>query len=400
MEKLASLSQRVTVDDLVALAERASGLLTRLRSSTLRPDQRKHPPRFTGAQVQQMLGLSKATFQRRLEGGKFPAGERVNASKRLFSVKDVREMFRTDEHPLLRPEGEEAAIVTVPNFKGGVSKTTTVATLGQYLALRGHNVLMIDLDPQGTLTMLMGLLPDTDLSSDDTALPALIGDEATIDRVIRETYWPGLDLVPAAVGLSEAEFFLPAQQARDPQFRFYEMLEKALVNARKHYDVILCDTAPALSYTTLNGIMCADGLIVPLPPAAPDFASSTQFFRIFTDIAKHFAEKLGAKREFSFVNVLLTRVDSQDPTLQAMRTLIADAYGKLMMPVQVPRTVATKAAAIDFGTVYDIERYEGSAKTIARARSAYDEANALVEQSIAGVWAQRRSDREVRNGTP
>ena len=104
--------------------------------------------------------------------------------------------------------------IAVGNFKGGVSKTTTAMALAQGLSLRGHRVLAIDTDPQGSLTTLFGVLPDTMVEDEQTIAPIVYGDETSVRSAIQTTYWDGIDLIAAAPSLFGAEFVLPARQPR------------------------------------------------------------------------------------------------------------------------------------------------------------------------------------------
>jgi chromosome partitioning protein len=159
----------------------------------------------------------------------------------------------------MRPPGQKAITVAVGNFKGGVSKTTSAMILAQGLSLRGHRVLAIDTDPQGSLTTLHGILPETEVDAEMTIGPLCEGSETDIRYAIRSTYWEGIDLIAAAPFLFSAEFALPARQMRDPSSRFWDVLNAGLDSVRDLYDVIVIDTPPSLSYVTINALWAADG---------------------------------------------------------------------------------------------------------------------------------------------
>jgi chromosome partitioning protein len=92
--------------------------------------------------------------------------------------------------------------VAVANFKDGVAKTTTAVLLARYLTLRGYRVLSVDLDSQASQTSLFGLQPDTDVEPEETLYPVFRGETDSLDKCIRPTYWPRLDIVSANLSLS------------------------------------------------------------------------------------------------------------------------------------------------------------------------------------------------------
>lgn len=184
-----------------------------------------------------------------------------------------------------------------------------------------------------------------------------------------------------------AEFALPARQSNDPGFEFWRVLDRGLDNAREKYDVIIIDTPPSLSYVTINALLAADGLIVPLPPSALDFASSSQFWELFSDLTNQLLRNRGQDKNFEFIDVLLSRVESSDTASTVVRQWILEAYGDKVLPIEIPKTSATATASAEFGTVYDLPRGSINAKTFDRARDAYDRMCELVEQQIQAVWA-------------
>ena len=282
--------------------------------------------------------------------------------------------------------------VTVANFKGGVAKTTTAVALAQGLSLRGHRVLLVDLDPQGSATTLFGVLPDTEVDVENTAMPLFAGDEEDLSYAIRSTYWPCVDLVCAAPLLFGAEFALPARQSSDPGFEFWRVLDRGLDQARTNYDVIVIDTPPALSYVTINALMAADGVLMPVPPSALDFASSAQFWDLFSDLCNQLIRARGQDKTFEFIDVLLSRVESSDAASSVVRQWVLEAYGDKVLPIEIPKTAVASTASAEFGTVYDIPKGSINAKTLSRARDAYDRMVELVEQQIEAVWASQVGD--------
>jgi len=379
---------------ITALAERAASMVEQVRAKLLAPEVRKLAPRYSSAQLASLCGVDKAHINYRVGKADLPVGQLTpRGGKREFALPDARKWTREYRSAKMRPLGQKAVTVTVGNFKGGVSKTTSAMVLAQGLSLRGHRVLCIDTDPQGSLTTLHGILPETEVDAEMTIAPLCDGSETDLRYAIRSTYWDGIDLVAAAPFLFSAEFSLPARQMRDPNARFWDVLNVGLEQMRLLYDVIVIDTPPSLSYLTINALWASDGLVVPVPPSGLDFASSAQFWSLLGDLGANLDQQdpKGRGKHFDFLHVLLSRVDQADVAAPAVKQWITATYGEYMLPVEIPKTTVTSNKAAEFATVYDIQKYDGSAKTYKRAADAYDRFVELVEESIVETWRSRVS---------
>ena len=376
-----------SLSDIMEQADRASYLMSEVRSALLAPGRRKTAPTFNATQLAALCEVDRSQVVYRLGKGDLPTGA-INKSgnRREFTLQETQTWVREYRSRRLRPAGAEAICIAVANFKGGVGKTTTTMTLAQGLTLRGHRVLVIDCDPQGSLTTLFGILPDTEVEEAQTILPVCMGQQASIAPAIQSTYWHNLDLVCAAPLLFAAEFGLPARQMREEGFEFWNALNLALDDVRGQYDVVLLDTPPALSYVTINALMASDGILMPLPPNALDAASAAQFWRLFSDLTGDLVMHRGVTKEFDFVRVLLTRVDNQDATAAVVREWIGKTYEGKVLPAEIPKTTVASSSAAEFGTVYDIGRYEGNQRTYKRALDAYDKVTELLEEIIRASW--------------
>ena len=180
---------------------------------------------------------------------------------------------------------------------------------------------------------------------------------------------------------------------QDAGSRFWDVLNQGLEPVRDLYDVIVIDTPPALSYVTINGLWAADGIVVPVPPSGLDFASSAQFWSLLADLGTNLdrQERGGLRKAFDFLHVLLSRVDQADAASPAVRQWIQATYGEFVLPVEIPKTSVTSNKAAEFATVYDVQKYDGSAKAYKRAVDAYDRFVDLVEESVVEAWRARAS---------
>jgi chromosome partitioning protein len=144
-----------------------------------------------------------------------------------------------------------ANVIALANQKGGVAKTTTTLNLGVALRELGHRVLVIDLDPQGNLTMSQGMNPD----AIERSMFDVLVHRIPISDVIKSVE---VDIAVASIDLAGAELALSALIGRE------RALDKALVEVRDRYDYVLIDTPPSLGLLTINAFVAADGVIVPV----------------------------------------------------------------------------------------------------------------------------------------
>ncbi len=148
-----------------------------------------------------------------------------------------------------------ARIIAMCNQKGGVGKTTTTINLGAALAEYGRKVLLVDFDPQGSLSVGLGLNPN---EIEVGTYQLLMDAGTTFDDVVIETDVEGMDLLPANIDLSAAEIQLVHEVGRE------QVLASKLAGVRDRYDVILIDCQPSLGLLTVNALTAAHGVIIPL----------------------------------------------------------------------------------------------------------------------------------------
>ena len=386
--KLKQLGSKITPADLLEIAATADEMLAQVRESMLRPHPRKNPPEFSTTQLAALCSIDKSRVNYVAGKGELPLGQLQGRGRpRTFTLAETRQWILAEAGIPRRPEGQRGKVVVVSNFKGGSTKTTTAMTMAQGLTLRGRRVLIVDLDPQASLTTLCGLLPDAEVDESQTVMPFIYGDQPDLRYAVQSTYWDGMDLIPGAPALFAAEFVIPHEVASNPSFAFWDILGHGLRDLAADYDVVLLDTPPSLSYLTINALYAADGMLMPLPPNALDFASATQFWNLFSDLATSISQR-SVDKSFDFVNILLTKVNTQDASSAIVREWVIKTYTDKVLSVEIPLTMVTSATAMEFGTVYDVTKWEGAAKTYTRARDAYDHLVQIMDQKLINLWYQ------------
>lgn len=388
---LPKLDRSISIQEMGVFADKLLVLMNEIREQMLAPKPRKRAPTFTISQVASLCGVDRARINYLLSKDdlQLPKGQIQGTGKsRTFTLTEAQEWIRVESGIPMRPDGVPGTIIVVANFKGGSTKTTTAMSLAQGLTLRGKTVLVVDLDPQASLTELCGLYAEHDVEEDATVLPLIYGDEENLGYAVQETYWSSLYVVPASTPISAAEFVIPKKVMQDRKFPFWKIIGDGLHPLRHEFDYIIIDTSPSMSYLTINGLMAADAIVMPLVPESLDFISSTQFWGLFADLCRTFAD-LEPTKSFDFVSVLLSKVDySQTSAAPIVRSWAQKAYGDWVLPVEIPMSSVVGSEALEFATIYDIEAWSGSKKTIDRIRDPFDQFCKLIDDEFAAKWNQ------------
>jgi chromosome partitioning protein len=385
-------SRRMKAKDLVETARKAEAAFAKIRDGMLAPESIKVAPSYSASKVAALCGLDRNQFNYRLRKGDVVAGAIENDESRVrkFTLAEAQDCVRKLGKGARRntEAGEKAAIIAVANFKGGVGKSSTTMALAQGLTQRGHRILVIDSDPQASLSTLAGVAYDDFTPYDKTmgAVCTIDGPLDTVAPLIRPTYWNNLDVIPASTAFYTADLELPARQMRDSKFRFWRVFADTIEPVRDQYDVILIDTPPSLSYISINAIMAAQICVIPVPPDFLDFASLTQFWTLLTDTIAQMDERdEGEGKVFEAVHVMMSKVKESQAT-DVVRAWMQTVYKDLITTAEIPESVVVSKAAVEFGTVYDVSKYSGTLKTYARIYDAYEKAVSEIMPSIEASW--------------
>jgi chromosome partitioning protein len=389
--RLPALNRRIAIQEIGAFSKKLSLMMKDIREQMLAPRPRKRAPAFGISQVATFCGTDRVRVNYVLgkDDSPLPKGAlQGNGKSRIFTLAETQEWIRAEAGIAQRPAGQPGEIVVVANFKGGSCKTTTAMSLGQGLTLRGRKVLVVDLDPQASLTELCGMYAEQDVNENDTVMPLIYRDEPDLRYAIKETYWHNLHVIPAATPISAAEFVIPSKVAESKNFPFWRIIGDGLQPLRDEYDYIILDTSPSMSYLTINGLMAANAMVMPLVPESLDFISSTQFWSLFADLCETFAH-LEPNKVFDFISVLLSKVDnSQTSATAVIRSWSQRAYGDWLLPIEIPASSVVGSEALEFATIFDVEGWTGSKKTLDRVRDPFEAFCRQVDEEFIAKWSK------------
>ena len=217
-----------------------------------------------------------------------------------------------------------ARVVALCNQKGGVGKTTSTINLGAALTEYGRRVLLVDFDPQGALSVGLGVQPH---QLDRTVYDVLMESSVGLDDVLLKTNVPGMDLVPSNIDLSAAEVQLVNEVARE------QTLARALAPALPDYDLVLIDCQPSLGLLTVNALTAADEVVIPL---------ECEFFSLrgvalLIDTIEKVRERLNPRLHIA--GILATMYDSRTVHGREVFARVVEAFGDTVFDTVITRTV-------------------------------------------------------------
>lgn len=260
-------------------------------------------------------------------------------------------------------------VLAVANQKGGVAKTTTVASLGAALAELGARVLVVDLDPQGCLTFSLGHNPDR---LERSVHDVLLGD-AGIGEVLLGTE-DGVTLLPATLDLAGAEALLLMRAGRE------YLLKRALGDVADDFDVVLIDCPPSLGVLTLNGLTAAAAVVIPLQCETLAHRGVGQLLKTVTDVQQITNPGL------ALLGAIPTLYDGRTTHSRDILADVADRYNMAVLAPPVPRTVRFAEANAAGRTVLAGRKNKGADAYRALARSLFSHIGdgAAIDQWMAG----------------
>ncbi|RWQ33146.1 MAG: plasmid partitioning protein RepA [Mesorhizobium sp.] len=363
------------------------------------PHAKKNLRSFSLAEVATYLGVSQSHLKKLHLEGKGPVPETSTSGRRSYTAEQMLELRqyldqygRSDARmyvPHRRP-GEKLQILAVVNFKGGSGKTTTAAHLAQYLALTGHRVLAVDLDPQASLSSLHGFQPELDQTKslydsiryDDQKVP--------LSEIIKPTNFPGLDIVPANLELQEFEYDTPlamTDRSSNVGRAFFTRISTALTEVDDRYDVVVIDCPPQLGYLTITALTAATSVLITIHPQMLDVMSMGQFLLMLGNILEPI-RAAGAEVNLEWYRYLVTRFEPTDQPQAQMVAFLHTLFGEFILKNQMLKSTAISDAGITKQTLYEVEKNAMTRSTYERAMDSLEVVNGEVADLIHKAWGR------------
>ncbi len=264
---------------------------------------------------------------------------------RLLPRPNTRPSTTTEEMSLQR-------VIVFANQKGGVAKTTTTLNLGVALMEKGHRVLLVDLDPQGNLTMSQGMNPD----SIERSMFDVLVHRLPITEIIHKAE---VDVAVSSIDLAGAELALSSMIGRE------RALEKSLLEVRDNYDFIMIDTPPSLGLLTINAFVAATGVIVPVQCEYLSLRGLVQLENTLAMVRENL------NPEVKIEGILPTMFDARTLHAREAVEILEENFGELVFKTRIRKTVRYAEAPVKGSSVlkYDpsgtaAEAYRDLAKEV------------------------------------
>ena len=375
------------------ISQRLNAAIREHLLSAFAPDSTKSLREFSAPETAELLGVSGQFMRKVHSEGTVPEPAENRGGRRFYSAQeiwDARQILekmsrKAGKYIPSRTKDEKLQIWQLMNFKGGSSKSTTTIHLAHFFALRGYRVLVVDLDPQGSLTSMCGISPEIEFDG-LTVYDAIRYDNAVPMRdVIVPTYFPGLTIAPSRLLLSEFE--TESAVHSNPDQPFFTRIRNALAQIEGDFDLVLMDSPPQLGFLTIAGMAAASSLLVPLTPSMLDVSSTAQFLEL-AGAYMEVIEDAGAELKYDHFKFLITRDEPTDIPSQQLSSFMRALFQDRVMSATALKSTAISDATMLKQSIYEVVRAEMTRSTYDRAKASMDAVGGEVERMIHQAWGR------------
>ncbi|MBB4176066.1 AAA family ATPase [Sulfitobacter noctilucicola] len=425
-----------THQDLARLQAQSLKMQGFIRQQTFSPENEKTLRRFSSWEVAELIfKVNQSTLRGRLAADpSLPQGQTEEEGRQhwysLEEINELRRRLKVNRKSLMpeRPKGKRAIRAAIANFKGGAGKSTVALHFAHAAALDGYRVLVVDFDPQATLSHSMGLndvneeytvwgvmardlIRETERMNAATQgaesgaalpqrkLPSQITEMGLSDlRVtdfIKPTNWPTIDALPSCANAAFVEFASAQYRHLNPEWSFFAAVSRYLDSLPDDaYDMIIFDCPPAIGYQSMNAVFAADVLYIPSGPGYWEYDSTTSFIGQLSEALEDLERFGGAvpggtftlPKVFADVRFLITRFEANNDLHRAMQQAFGKVFGDRLAEHPIEMTRAVEQSGRFLSSIYETDYRDMTRETWRRARASFDQAYDEFKGHLITAW--------------
>jgi chromosome partitioning protein len=325
-----------------------------------------------------------------------PDGILESGNRRTFSAEEINSiqetLYNAGKIPLnLYPrkvEGDQTSIIACYNLKGGVAKSSTTSNLATFLAMRGFRVLLVDIDPQASLSDIFDVRPDIE------GFPSIYDvlkydDPIPMADAICGTYVPNIDIVAGSLNMTEFEFetsatYMSGQKQSTP---WHRKISNALRTVEDHYDVIMFDTPPHMSFAVIAAVFASNAMLIPVSAGMLDIVGLEKFLNLGSNTLSVIEEHEEGKK-YNFVRYLLTRYNKNDPSQLQIGSFLRSELGPNMLKTDFLHSTALTDAGIAMQTLLEVDPSNLNRRTYERIYENLRDIADELEEEIMKTWGR------------
>lgn len=386
-----------TVNTLRNMTRSCEMMRDRVKAVVFKPEDRKVLDiTFGPTAAAELLGRTPEALAKAEREGRLSPPKQLGNGRRFYTLEDLTQI-RTALN--IRPgklASEDAVVVAVQNFKGGVGKSTITKHFADFLALQGYNVLVIDCDPQASTTTMFDIQPETLIDEEET-LGNFLSPRSTFDDFrmsIHDTAWPTIKIVPSSLGLQDAEWDLTATLREGGQAvrEGLQRLRIGIESVKKDFDVILLDPPPAMGFLGLNVMAAATGMLIPVPARQLDYLSTIHFMDTIAENIE-ILEENGTPVDYGFIRIVCSAYSPSKPGEADMWKMMKATYANFLLNQPILASEEIKNATQAFRSIYE-SKPSAAHSTYNRCRDNLNSVFGEVLSEIQEQWPSKSVSRQ------